>query len=488
MEWQNGSSEAVSSIRRITRTLRHAGSRFGFPRITSRAAALEAAVNGSFEKRLDDLLQVLQETTEQAQPSKVNILVVEQDEDVTDLLDIVLSTSNRAVTTARSAREARSALEQQDFALIVLGLELPDEDGRDVLVELRERKRTAVVPVFVLTARTAPQIKTECFALGADNVFHKPFDPSTFSSAVAVRLQRQAVSRSKDPLTGLPDHTAFQDAFDHLASDDLEDAPLCLAVLTPDHFEAVGDIYGPAEAEDLLRQIADLLLQSLREADLLARWTDEVYALLFPHTKLEQAAAILDRALQTIRQSTFEVAGSREINLTCSAGLVQVRPDYSSVRAPITNATYFLYAAVEQGGSMVATEGDTLLPRDNPILLVEDNHLVSTIIKDRLEREGFTIEHYVDGREALEAAPDLTPALVILDVKVPGLDGFVLLKHLRRMPSYASTPIMMLTAMSSEQDVVRGFDMGADDYLLKPFSPKELTARIKRLMTRRGVR
>jgi DNA-binding response OmpR family regulator len=74
--------------------------------------------------------------------------------------------------------------------------------------------------------------------------------------------------------------------------------------------------------------------------------------------------------------------------------------------------------------------------------------------------------------------------MVILDVKMPGMDGFEVLERLRRTPAFSAVPIIMLTSMGSEADVVRGFQLGADDYVLKPFSPVELSARVWRLLRR----
>jgi DNA-binding response OmpR family regulator len=92
--------------------------------------------------------------------------------------------------------------------------------------------------------------------------------------------------------------------------------------------------------------------------------------------------------------------------------------------------------------------------------------------------------HYDSGSAAFEAALAETPDLVILDVKMPGMDGFEVLERLRRTPAYRAIPIIMLTSMGSEADVVRGFSLGADDYILKPFSPTELSARVRRLLRR----
>jgi DNA-binding response OmpR family regulator len=118
------------------------------------------------------------------------------------------------------------------------------------------------------------------------------------------------------------------------------------------------------------------------------------------------------------------------------------------------------------------------------ILLAEDDALTAALVIHRLEREGFEVEHRADGRSAVEAAEAGSFGLVLLDVHMPELDGFQVLARLRADARHAAVPIVMLTAVGSERDVVRGFELGADDYILKPFSPAELTARLRRFVRR----
>jgi DNA-binding response OmpR family regulator len=102
----------------------------------------------------------------------------------------------------------------------------------------------------------------------------------------------------------------------------------------------------------------------------------------------------------------------------------------------------------------------------------------------KLKKEGLDVTRFDNGQDAYQAALAETPDLVILDVKMPGLDGFEVLERLRGDARFAKTPILMLTSMGQEADVVRGFGLGADDYILKPFSPVELAARVRRLLMR----
>lgn len=159
------------------------------------------------------------------------------------------------------------------------------------------------------------------------------------------------------------------------------------------------------------------------------------------------------------------------------------------VEKPFVPAELFEIADKILHGTLVRqTPGDSSgdeepgSPGPHTILIAEDDELTATLIKDRLIRNGFDVIHCTNGNEALEVAERQPLALAILDVKMPRMDGFELLAKLRQLPHLADTPIMMLTGMGSEHDIVRGFELGANDYVLKPFSPAELVARIDRLL------
>ena len=114
-----------------------------------------------------------------------------------------------------------------------------------------------------------------------------------------------------------------------------------------------------------------------------------------------------------------------------------------------------------------------------PVLVAEDDELLVNVIRHRLTREGLQVEHVSNGAAALAALEQKAFCLVILDVKMPMMDGFEVLTKVRQRYDKSMLPIIMLTAMGSEKDVVRGYDLGASDYMLKPFSPTELVAKVK---------
>src|SRR6478735_5896582 len=118
------------------------------------------------------------------------------------------------------------------------------------------------------------------------------------------------------------------------------------------------------------------------------------------------------------------------------------------------------------------------------ILLVEDDSALVELLQWQLTREGYHVEHTPDGEEALLLAAETPPDIVLLDWMIEGLSGIEVCRRLRRGRETANVPIIMLTARGEEEDRVRGLQTGADDYVTKPFSPRELVARVGAVLRR----
>jgi len=118
------------------------------------------------------------------------------------------------------------------------------------------------------------------------------------------------------------------------------------------------------------------------------------------------------------------------------------------------------------------------------ILIIDDEQDILDLLSYNLKKEGFSILTAKDGISAKETARKTNPDLIILDLMLPGIDGLELCRFLKKDSKTAPIPIIMLTAKGQEMDKVTGFEMGADDYVTKPFSVKEITARVKALLRR----
>ncbi len=119
------------------------------------------------------------------------------------------------------------------------------------------------------------------------------------------------------------------------------------------------------------------------------------------------------------------------------------------------------------------------------ILVVDDEKLIRNVIKNYLENEKYNVYEAENGIEALEVFKEKEIDLIVLDIMMPKMDGFEVLKEIRKL---SDVPVIMLTAMKEELDKLHSFDLGVDDYITKPFSPKELTARVKAILKRLGAK
>lgn len=115
------------------------------------------------------------------------------------------------------------------------------------------------------------------------------------------------------------------------------------------------------------------------------------------------------------------------------------------------------------------------------ILAVDDERHIVRLVEVNLQRAGYEVVTAYDGREALEKVKSETPDLVVLDVMMPYMDGFEVLKNLKSDPTTAEIPVIMLTAKAQDADVFRGWQSGVDCYLTKPFNPMELLTFVKRI-------
>ncbi len=139
------------------------------------------------------------------------------------------------------------------------------------------------------------------------------------------------------------------------------------------------------------------------------------------------------------------------------------------------------HSAVPEPDARHQADGRSVVVR---VLVVEDDPSVAEVVDRYLDREGFSVAVASDGWDALNTAAAVVPDLVVLDLSLPGLDG---LDVLRRLRALTPVPVVILTARGEESDRVKGLELGADDYVVKPFSPRELVARVGAVLRRTTV-
>jgi len=407
------------------------------------------------------------------------LLIIEDDPEIQYILSVILAGEGREVVGVDTAGKARAELALGDVDLVVLDLILPDADGRTLLSDLRSAPATAALPVVIMTARAAPEIRQDCYALGADAFVEKPFDPEELAADVSARLERAARAERvtlADSLTGLLNRAGLEAATSSL------DGGYALGVIQLDGFAARSEAWGWDRAGRIVREVGQALRGTLPEEIGLGRLGGGDFALLAPGADLEVVSFLAEEALEVVRGLRPEDLGEED-PLTATIGVLVAEPG-TPLEDALETARLRLFQARAAAGGQVVAEDVARPPAEGRVLVAEDDEISATILLHRLEKEGLDVERFDNGQEAYEAALRERPILVILDVKMPGLDGFEVLERLRKDHRFSAVPVIMLTSMGQEADVVRAFRMGADDYILKPFSPTELSARVRRLLTR----
>lgn len=408
------------------------------------------------------------------------VLVIEDDPEIQYLLSVVLDDDDREIVTVGDGAAAKGAFATGHFDLVLLDLILPDLDGRTLLTRLREDPATATVPVVVISARSDADIREDCYGLGADAYVEKPFDPEDLEREVALRLAKsegRGVGGLTDPLTGLLNRAGLAAR----CTEATEDYGLALVQL--DGFAALSESWGWEAAEGVIQQVGEAIRGAVADDAVLGRLGGGEFAAYTPDPLEDDPTGVAERILAGVRESELVGPDGEPVNPTASIGVVEVAAD-TSLDEAVLKARQRLFRARESGRNQVVDSDELQEDTTARVLVAEDDEISATILLHRLEKEGLEVVRYDNGREAYEAALEEVPDLVILDIKMPGMDGFEVLERLRRTPAYARVPIILLTSMGSEADVVRGFSLGADDYVLKPFSPVELSARVWRLLRR----
>ncbi len=479
-----GDTDACGTVRRMASVLLSWAREEGLTNVEDAAFRLEVGPDRDLRATGQALVKLLDHLLESEEASVTGpldlVLAVEDNPTDAAFIETTLTTPERTLRIVSTVSDAEEVIGRTPVDLLILDLMLPDTDGRGLLLRLREQERHRDLPILVLSGKSSTETKTECLALGANAFFEKPLDPSELKAAVSSYLYRARQRRlelRRDPVTGFFDRSHFRESWSKRSFRD----PTSIALLGLDRFRSVRDTFGDEASNAVLRFVADLLRDVLPRTCLFSRWSASEFLILVPGLDERGTIALLEHVMTRLREAEHPAPSGGEFRITASGGVVGLRPGASMDRTVLEVEGRLAWAAAA-GGNVLA---DRTAPAESiSVMIAEDDPLTASIVQHELEKEGFEVLHYPDGLKALDGAMSHRVSLAILDVKMPEMDGFELLDRLRSVPTYHDLPIMMLTSMGREEDIVRGFSLGADDYMLKPFSPVEVVARARRLLRR----
>ena len=301
---------------------------------------------------------------EKDQASEAHLLIVDDDPQLLDILRTLLEPWGFHITLLSDPRQFWHTLEQSSPDLLILDVEMPGFNGVDLCQVVRQAPRWRELPILILSAHTDVETRQSVFSAGADEYINKPIVAPELITRVVNRLERQHVLQKlaeTDGLTGLLNQRrATQDLNRLIRLANRQQKPLCFAILDLDHFKQINDCYGHETGDVVLKCMGDLLKQTFRKEDVLARWGGEEFILALYDITVEQGLERLKHVLERWRQQLFTDIHNHQFGSSFSAGVAVYPQDGNDWQSLFRAADVALYQAKAEGRGQVLRAPSTL--------------------------------------------------------------------------------------------------------------------------------
>ena len=477
----SGASGPAAALARIAHRLNGLAGTIGFPTISARASELEdlaeAAGSGGFDApRARDAVAAIGDAFAEDLASPpgwalpavstahgAKILVAEDAADQRAIVTTCLEGAGYAPITVVSGDLVLRTARAEKPALILLDVEMPELDGYSVCRLLKADPELAGIPVMFMTTRANLDDRLAGLTLGADEFLSKPVDMRELVLRVQLLLQRSRSRRSPAVDHPCASKELTYDAFLAVATAEVGRSPSALAIVRL-----------PAERH---QEGALLLIEEIRGRDTIGAYGPTRLLILMPEMT---AAAARDRIAPAIDRLVAH--GLRGI---CAGVTAAPGAGTRTAEALIGEADEALAEARYLGDEIAIWSERPVRPAAVPaartVVVAEDDPDVTRIVDAQVRAAGHRTILAFDGDHALAAVRAHETDVLVLDLMMPKRDGFDVLTQIRDGPA-PRPKVIVLSGRGREQDVVRAFELGADDYMTKPFNPQELTARIARLL------
>ena len=363
---------------------------------------------------------------------------------------IVVAAGDRVLATARAEKPA----------LILLDIAMPRLDGYSVCRLLKADPELAGIPVIFISAGANLDDRLAGLTLGADEFLTKPVDMRELVLRIQIVIARCRAQQAPVPVAA---RELAYDAFLALAIDEIGRSPAAFAMV-----RLPSDRHG---------EVVTLLTEELRGRDAIGSYDLTRVLILMPEMAALAARDRLDLVVD--RLAAHGLTG------ICMGVTGPPGTESKGAEALIGEADEAL-AEARYLGHKTAIWSDHLgrtlvVPAARTVVVAEDDPDVTRIVDAQVRAAGHKVVVAFDGEQALAAVRAHAPDVLVLDLMMPKLDGFEVLRQLREGPT-PGPRVIVLSGRGREQDVMRAFDLGADDYMTKPFNPQELMARITRVL------
>ncbi|MDB5325656.1 MAG: pleD 1 [Phycisphaerales bacterium] len=293
------------------------------------------------------------------------VLIIDDSPQIHRLVEAWLKSDVIDLATAPTAAAGHSMAVTWQPDLILLDVDLPDQSGFDLCRHLKSDEACCKIPIVFLTGASSPEDRVAGLNLGAVDYVVKPFHPAEFQARVRAALRTKYLldllqQRAQiDGLTGLRNRSFLDERLaTELTMIRRHARPLSCIMIDVDHFKAVNDLYGHATGDEVLRGVADVLIQTTRLEDIVARYGGEEFTVLTPGTDAAGAAILAERIRDGIEKLSVS-RGATVLKVTCSLGVATYDPVHSSTL--IHHADTALYAAKANGRNRVEVFSPSML-------------------------------------------------------------------------------------------------------------------------------
>jgi len=479
-----GPSGPVAALSQITHRMSGLAGTIGFPTISARASELEALVDDAGSGAFDPVLaRALVGAIGEAftadlanppvwalqaisTPQGAKILVAEDESDQRAIVTTCLEGAGFVPIAVVSGELVVDTARAEKPALILLDIAMPRLDGYSVCRLLKADPELADIPVIFMTTGANLDDKLTGLTLGADEFLSKPVDLRELVLRIQLLLKRSHSRPSSMSGDRRAPRELTYDAFLAIASEAIARSPSALAVVRL-----------PAEWH---KEGSRMLTEEIRGRDAIGAYGATRLLILMPEMT---AVAARDRLEPVIDRLVAHGLGEicAGVSATPGAGTKTAHTLIGEADEALAEARYLGDKTAiwsERPGRPAAA------PAARTVVVAEDDPDVTRIVDAQMRAAGYKAIIVFDGERALAAVRAHAPDVLVLDLMMPKLNGFDVLTQLRESPATTcpGPRIIVLSGRGREQDVVRAFELGADDYMTKPFNPQELMARIARLL------
>lgn len=492
-----GARGPVAPLQQIVHRMAGLAGTLGFPTVSARAAELETMLIEVEQRPLDTtaadrLFELIGDAfaTDLAQPpswartttndhrQSGKILIVEDDEDQREVVAIHLRGAGHDIAWVASGDVVVETARAHHPSLILMDANLPGIDGYSACRLLKADPELSHIPIIFMTVRATLDDKLVGLMLGADDYLVKPIDMAELLLRIQLLLaRRHAKAAVREPAPASHETAELDyESFVAVGREQLAILPCALVLIkVPDELShgAHVVIRGESRRRDLVTRYDKnhivMLMAEMPPAKAQERLEEMMAKINSPgthrvHAGIAASSAAGAKSIETLLAEADEAAAQagRSGQVVLVSG--QVVPVASDAPAPAR-----------------PPEPSRSGPRRATVVLADDDPEVSRIVDAQMRAAGYKTTLAYDGEQALAAVASQRPDVLVMDMMMPKMTGFDVLTKLRQSKDYKPL-IVVLSARGREQDVTRAFELGADDYITKPFSPQELLARVARLL------